>query len=68
MAKRVTQRDVAHHAGVSQATVSIVLNGGSSTIPQETLRRITAAARELGYEPNRFAQALRTNRSMTVAC
>ena len=36
--------------------------------PAETWERITAAARELGYAPNRFAQALKTNRTMTIAC
>ena len=67
--KRATQRDVARLAGVSQATVSIVLTGaGTPSISSDTWQRITNAARELGYVPNRFAQALRTNRSMTIAC
>lgn len=68
MSKRITQRDVARRAGVSQATVSMTLNGESAGIPPETLARIMAAAQELGYVPNRFAQALRTNKSMTIAC
>lgn len=69
MKKRTTQRDVARRAGVSQAAVSLVLNGsGKPSISAETWQRITDAARELGYAPNRFAQALRTNRSMTIAC
>lgn len=66
--KRATQKDVARLAGVSQATVSMVLSGGSPAIPAETWERITQAARELGYMPNRFAQALKTNRTMTIAC
>lgn len=66
---RVTQKDVARLAGVSQATVSMVLSGGGSpAIPADTWARITKAARELGYSPNRFAQALKTNRTMTIAC
>ena len=40
----------------------------SPAIPAETWERITKAARELGYTPNRFAQALKTNRTMTIAC
>ena len=68
MNRRVTQKDVARLAGVSQATVSMVLGGGSPSIPEETWERITKAAQELGYAPNRFAQALRTNRTMTIAC
>lgn len=68
MATRPTQKDVAKAAGVSQATVSLVLSGGAPSIPPETWARITKAAKDLGYRPNRFAQALKTSRSMTVAC
>lgn len=47
----------------------MVLSGGTSlSISAETHGRITKAATELGYRPNRFAQALRTNRTMTIAC
>ncbi|HTJ56052.1 MAG TPA: LacI family DNA-binding transcriptional regulator [Devosiaceae bacterium] len=54
---------------MSQAAVSMVLSGGSApSISAETWERITNAARELGYAPNRFAQALRTNRTMMIAC
>jgi len=66
--RRATQKDVARLAGVSQATVSMVLSGGAPAIPAETWERITNAARELGYVPNRAAQALRTSRTMTIAC
>ena len=67
--KRATQRDVARLAGVSQAAVSMVLSGGGSpSITAETWERITRAAQELGYAPNRFAQALKTNKTMTIAC
>ncbi|MFT4000315.1 MAG: LacI family DNA-binding transcriptional regulator [Rhizobium sp.] len=65
---RATQKDVAKAAGVSQATVSMVLSGGGGSIPAETWERITKAAKDLGYVPNRFAQALKTSRSMTIAC
>lgn len=66
---RATQKDVARAAGVSQATVSLVLSGGGApSIPAETWQRITKAAKDLGYVPNRFAQALKTSRSMTIAC
>lgn len=68
MKGRPTQKDVAQLAGVSQATVSMVLSGGSPAIPADTWERITEAAKQLGYVPNRAAQALRTNRTMTIAC
>ena len=41
---------------------------GDVAVPGNTLARIKGAAAKLGYVPNRFAQALKTNRTMTVAC
>jgi LacI family transcriptional regulator len=68
-ARRITQRDVARLAGVSQTTVSMVLNGTPSpSIPAETWERVQKAVRDLGYVPNRWAQALKTSRTMTIAC
>lgn len=54
--------DVASAAGVSQQTVSNVLNGRTG-FTEETRRRVLAAARELDYSPNRAAQRLRSSRS-----
>ncbi|MAQ82097.1 MAG: LacI family transcriptional regulator [Maritimibacter sp.] len=65
---RITQRDVALRAGVSQATVSTWLSGNADTVAPETAERIRCAIAELGYRPNRFARALRTQRSMVAAC
>lgn len=53
----VTIKDVANAAGVSVATVSYALNGTGPVRP-ETLRRVQAAANELGYVPNGIAKAL----------
>jgi LacI family transcriptional regulator len=67
--QRMTQREVARIAGVSQATVSIVLSGAQGHgIPAETFERVMQVARERGYVPNRHAQALKTKRTMTFAC
>ena len=64
-----TQKDVAVRAGVSQTTVSIALNPDSElNIPVKTVEKIQKVARELNYTPNRFAKALRTNRTQTLAC
>lgn len=66
---RITQREVATEAGVSQATVSMILGGGRAHgLPEETYQKVLAAARKLGYVLNRSAQALKTNRTMTIAC
>lgn len=66
--RRITQKEVAEKAGVAQATVSLILNGGREKVAPETADRVEAAIKELGYQPNRFAQALRTQRSYVIAC
>ena len=49
--KRPTSSDVAEKAGVSQATVSMVLNRKYNvSFSRETVERVEQAARELGYE------------------
>ena len=50
--------DVARLAGVGNATVSRVLNGGIN-VSQEKLKRIQLAIEELGYRPNRIARSLK---------
>lgn len=53
----VTIRDVAIKAGVSQATVSRVLNGKKWVKP-ETRERVFSAIADLNYSPNDFARFL----------
>jgi LacI family transcriptional regulator len=65
--KKATQWDVAREAGVSQATVSLVLGRSSLGGRAKTTARVLKAVRELGYSPNRPAQALRTGRTRTIA-
>jgi LacI family transcriptional regulator len=56
--------DVARHAGVSQTTVSFVLNNAeTSNIPAETRKRVLESIADLGYRPNILAQGLRMKRS-----
>jgi len=64
----VTLKAVADHLGLTPGTVSSVLNDAPSarSIPQRTKNRIVAAARELKYKPNFFAQSLRRKRTYTV--
>jgi LacI family transcriptional regulator len=63
-----TQQDVAQLAGVSRTTVSYVLSDNTSiAIPAETRQRILDAAAQLGYAPNRAAQSLRTQKTLTIA-
>jgi DNA-binding LacI/PurR family transcriptional regulator len=64
----ITLRAVADHLGLTPGTVSSVLNDAPSSrsIPQRTKNRIQAAARELNYRPNFFAQSLRKKRTYTI--
>ncbi len=49
--KKATSSDVAKKAGVSQATVSMVLNQKYNvSFSRETVERVEMAAREIGYE------------------
>lgn len=62
-----TMRDVAECAGVSQTTVSFVINRvDGSGISQETRERVWAAVKQLGYRPNAAAKTLRTSRSHSI--
>jgi LacI family transcriptional regulator len=56
--------DVADRAGVSQATVSLVLNGvGGRRVAEATKVRVMEAVEELGYSTNAFARSLRSGES-----
>ncbi|MFJ3671497.1 LacI family DNA-binding transcriptional regulator [Streptomyces sp. NPDC090106] len=67
--RRVTSKDVAKAAGVSQTTVSFVLNGKHlESISEATRRLVLATADELGYIPSAAARSLRTGRSDVVLC
>jgi LacI family transcriptional regulator len=65
---RVNLRMLAEHLGLSQTTVSLVLNDSPSakSIPQETRSRVMEAAERLQYRPNYFARSLRQSLSMSV--
>lgn len=63
-----TAMDVARRAGVSQTTVSLVLNGGAAQagLSAATQARVRQAAAELGYTPNRAARNLRRQRTGSI--
>ncbi len=63
---RVRIADVAAAAGVSTATVSLVLNDQNARIPETTRERVRRAAAEVGYTPNSVARGLRTQRTRTI--
>ncbi|HEX6685251.1 MAG TPA: LacI family DNA-binding transcriptional regulator [Candidatus Limnocylindrales bacterium] len=60
-ATRITQREVARLAGVSQTTVSLVLNNrieAAARIPAETRDRVLQIIRETGYVADPLARSL----------
>jgi DNA-binding LacI/PurR family transcriptional regulator len=63
--RRVTLNDVAKHAHVSRALVSIVMRDapGASSATRE---RVLAAARELGYRPDVRARSLAGQKSRLI--
>jgi LacI family transcriptional regulator len=64
---KVKIRTVAEAAGVSIATVSLVLNNvAGARVAAETRERVHAAAKRLGYVPNEVARQLRSQRTNTL--
>ena len=62
--RRITSYDVARAAGVSRSAVSLVLNGrADGVISAENQHAVRAAAKRLGYRPNRVARSLRDRRT-----
>lgn len=64
--KKPTIIDIAEKAGVSKATVSMVLNNKDDSISKETREKIIKITKEIGYIPNSVARSLSTKKSGTI--
>jgi LacI family transcriptional regulator len=64
--KKVTMLDIATKAGVSKATVSMVLSKRDQSISEETKKKILRLAEELNYIPNSLARGLSTKKTGTI--
>lgn len=62
----MTIKDVAAHVGVTDMTVSRVVNN-SGAVSDSVRARVKQAIEELGYVPNRLARGLRSSRTHTIA-
>lgn len=62
---KVTIREVAAAAGVAVGTASRALNR-VGRVSEDTVARVTRAARELGYQPDAVAQSMRTRSTGVV--
>ncbi|MGJ7096395.1 LacI family DNA-binding transcriptional regulator [Vibrio hannami] len=60
-----TIKDVSECAGVSQATVSRVVNG-TSRVSHDKKLKVERAIKKLGYRPNSIAQALASSRTGSI--
>lgn len=63
--KSYTMKDIARIAGVTQPTVSHVINGTAS-ISKEVCDRVNRVIREVNYRPNALAKGLKTNKTNIV--
>lgn len=63
--KEPTMKDIALIAGVSQASVSYVIND-SKDISEKVKKRILDVSKELGYIPNAVARNLKKRRTNTI--
>ena len=61
-----TLKDVAKRAGVSTATVSYVLNDKLDKVSPEVAERIREVMKELDYQPNMMARALRSRKTNSL--
>ncbi|WP_214795108.1 MULTISPECIES: LacI family DNA-binding transcriptional regulator [unclassified Exiguobacterium] len=62
--KQVTIKDIAEIAGVAKSTVSRYLNGGS--VGKATREKLDRVIRETNYEPNQFAQSLKSKQTKMI--
>lgn len=64
--KPVTMKDIAKEAGVSIATVSMILNGKDKRIAESTRVKVMDIVKTTNYIPNTAARSLVTNRTKTI--
>ncbi|SDI05894.1 LacI family DNA-binding transcriptional regulator [Alteribacillus bidgolensis] len=62
----VSSKDVAKRAGVSQSTVSRVLND-SPSVSKDNIEKVTKAMKDLNYRPNSIARSLVSKQTKTLA-
>src|SRR5277367_297022 len=67
-AKAIGLKELSAHLGLSQSTISRVINGGATAhrIAEATQRRVLETAALFGYEANIIARSLRQKRTFTI--
>lgn len=66
--KKISIKDIAREAGVSNATVSLVLNGKEKEgrVSKEVAARVKQIASDLDYQPNNLAKSLKSGHSYMI--
>ncbi len=59
-------RDIAEATGLSVHTVSDILNAHDERYSKASIRKVRLASRNMGYQPSRLAQTMRTGRSRSI--
>lgn len=63
---KITMKDIAQIAGVSKATVSMVINNKDKNISKITRDRVLEVCKEMNYTPNAIARSLSTKRTQSI--
>ncbi|WP_185806797.1 LacI family DNA-binding transcriptional regulator [Bacillus sp. HMF5848] len=63
--KKITMKEIAKLANVSQPTVSRVINGNKG-VNEEAAKRVLDAIQKVGYVPNKAAQTLKQSNSKII--
>lgn len=66
LSQKVTLKDIAREAGLSESAVSQVLNNRPCRLSEESKERIRNTAQRLNYRVNQVARGLATRRSETI--
>ena len=64
--RHTTIKDIAKAAGVSTATVSMIINKKDKNISQPTREKVLRIAKEINYIPNSMARSLVTSQTKTL--
>lgn len=62
----ITASAIAKACGVSQTTVSFVLNGKGDLLKPETMEKVLKTAKEMGYRPNAMARGMAMGRMNAI--
>ena len=63
---RITAKDIAREVGVSETTVSLVLNGRPARISEKTRKRVLEIAAKYRFASNQIAVSLATRKTYTL--